>query len=71
MMKLNVYNRLEQAIVEYCTSLIKREVVFYAQSSLCLLKKSSAKDMETFSLKVSTLVFNWIWLIIFTPVYLI
>lgn len=53
MLKYKVYKRLERSIVEYCTNVIKREILFYTRSSLCLLKKSSAADMESFSLKVN------------------
>lgn len=52
MIDTKVYERLETRIVEHCTYMIQREVMFYTQSSDCLMKRSSAADMESFSIQV-------------------
>ena len=47
-----IYPSLETAVVEHTSGIVQVEIVSYAHWD-CLKKKSSAKDMETFSLEVS------------------
>lgn len=49
----NIYPRLETSVVEFCESVVKREMQRYVSMTGCLMKKSCAADMESFNLKVS------------------
>ena len=58
-----IFPCLETAVVEHTSGIVKSEMKSYAHSD-CLMKKSSAIDMETFNLEVSFVIHSFVFVFI-------